>query len=595
MPNEVEQIKSRLDIVEVIGEFVKLKQSGQNWKGLCPFHGEKSPSFMVHREKQIWHCFGCGEGGDMFSFMQKFENIDFPEALELLARKAGVELAPRGSRGEAGPRQRIFQTLEVASAFYQEQLIKAATGEQARAYLKQRRVAEESVSTFGLGYALPEWDKLTNHLKQLSFNPEEAVAAGLVLKSERGPGLYDRFRNRLMFPIADSQDRVVGFGARTLDPEAKEAKYINSPQGPTYNKSLVVYNLGRAKNFIKEVGYAVVVEGYMDVIGCWQVGIKNVVATSGTAFTPEQIKLLKRYTNEIRIAFDADLAGQSASRRGIDLALEAELEVKIIQLPTGKDPDECAQADPQGLRQAVAGALPIGDYAFVTVLKSVDVSTREGKKEAARRLLQAIAKLPDPVERDYYLKRLARELSVEERSLRERLPAPTAANQAPQAAQPAAAEPIIMNRPQLLVERALALVFKHTDQAAYLFRELKPDLVPAGALRELYSRLAVFYTERHRLDPNELEAELSSSAEHRRWFDVITLQSEDEFGDLAPGVLPAELAKLVRDLKIHSYTTELKLLGTAIRQAEASGNQSDLDELLSRFAEVSHELGQLQV
>ena len=324
MPNDVDQIKSRLDVVDVIGEYVSLKQSGQNWKGLCPFHGEKTPSFMVHREKQIWHCFGCGLGGDIFEFIEKFENVDFPEALEILARKAGVELSREVQPGASNKRTRLFQLLSEAVNFYQEQL-KSDPGSSARQYLASRGVTAESISSFALGYAPAEWDKLANYLRNKGFSLEELIAAGVALKSERGPGIYDRFRDRLLFPIFDVQDRPVGFGGRTLDPGAREAKYINSSQGPVYNKSTILYNLNLAKEHIRSAGYALLVEGYMDVVGCVQAGIKNVVATSGTALTQEQVKLLKRYCNEIRLCFDADLAGQSASERGIDLALAAEL------------------------------------------------------------------------------------------------------------------------------------------------------------------------------------------------------------------------------------------------------------------------------
>ncbi|MDZ4229676.1 MAG: DNA primase, partial [Candidatus Veblenbacteria bacterium] len=490
MANDVEQIKSRLDIIEVVGEYIRLKQSGQNWKGLCPFHGEKTPSLMVHREKQIWHCFGCGLGGDVFEFIEKIENVEFPEALEILARKAGVELTSRQGGGpEAGKRLRLFHLLEVATAFYREQLKSSASGAVARAYLAKRGVTPESVADFSLGYAPPEWDKLTNHLRNNGFSIEEALLSGVAMKSERGPGVYDRFRDRLLFPITDAQSRVVGFGGRTLDPEAKEAKYINSPQGPIYNKSLILYNLDKAKLYIKEAGCAVLVEGYMDIIGSWEAGVRNVVATSGTALTPEQVKLLKRYTNELRLAFDADLAGRTASERGIDLALQAELEVKVIKLPQGKDPDDAARVDAVGFKSAVESALPIGDYAFATVLGQVDTTTREGKKQAAKLLLAAIVKLPDPVDRDYYLKRLARELDVDERSLRERLPV----NRTPVAG--ASPEPVTEpvakpSREQLLSERLLVLLVGFGPELWPLTLGLEAGML-APVWSELYRQAAL--------------------------------------------------------------------------------------------------------
>lgn len=597
MPNEVEQIKSRLDIVDVVGEYVRLKQSGQNWKGNCPFHHEKTPSFMAHREKQIWHCFGCGEGGDIFSFIQKIENIDFTEALEILARKAQVPLAPRGVKaGESNQRVKLFEAAELARNFYQEQLKNSPIAAKVREYLKTRQIRTDSISTFGLGYSLLEWDKLLVYLRGKSFTVDEIIAAGLALKSERGPGAYDRFRDRLMFPINDTQGRVVGFGGRTLNPEAKEAKYINSPQGPIYNKSLILYNLDKAKNSIKEQGYTVLVEGYMDVIGSWQAGVQNVVATSGTALTQEQIKLLKRYTNEIRIAFDADLAGRSASERGIDLALQAELEVKVITLPFGKDPDECAKKDPNAWREAVAKALPIGDHAFALVKKEIDITTREGKKEAARRLLIAIGKLPDPVERDHYLKLLAQELDVDERNLRERLtmvnqiqpiiknvaPYPAAVTQAP-------------NRHQLLSDRFISLILRYAEDLAGYLNKITPEMMAEGLTQELYRRMVIYYNDSQSLGFEELKAELATEIELSNFLDKLFLQAERDFSDLGTTEAQSELSKLLHQLKHHYLTMELKKLSVAISKAEKTGKSNELQELLGRFTEVSRELTSLQI
>lgn len=587
MPNEVELIKSRLDIIEVIGEYIHLKQSGQNWKGLCPFHGEKTPSFMVHKEKQIWHCFGCGLGGDIFEFIEKIENIEFAEALEMLARRAGVELTRDRNQGQsAGQRQRWYDILEAAAWYYQEQL-KSNFGTKARDYLNQRKVTQESMATFGLGYSLPEWDKLTIYLRNKGHKIEDLIAAGVAIKSERGPGTYDRFRDRLMFPITDVQGRVVGFGGRTLDPNAKEAKYINSPQSQVYNKSLIIYNLDRAKDYIKSNGYALLVEGYMDVVGCWQVGIKNVVATSGTALTHEQVKYLKRYTNEIRLAFDADLAGQTASERGIDLALQAELEVKIVTLSQGKDPDEASHLDTDKLKTDITNALPIGDYAFQSVLKRVDVKTREGKKQAAKLLLAAIVKLPDPVERDFYIKRLAREIDIDERNLRENLPTPQKLAK-PEMAIPATvvARP---SREEMLSERLLALLIGFGKDLWPKTKELEPSMLTTP-LAELYRQARLQYNERQHVDFEELKHELTYEPTLNRLINVLELLAEHEFADFSSVQAEAEFEAVSRDLKLGFYKKELKLLSDAIRQAESQKQIKDLEELSLRYREVTEQI-----
>ncbi len=591
MPTDVELVKSRLDLVEVIGEYVKLRPAGQNWKGLCPFHGEKSPSFMVHREKQLWHCFGCGLGGDVLEFVQRLENMEFPEVLEVLARRAGVELTRR-SPGEANQRQRLFDVLSAAAGFYRSQLA-APAGAIAQAYLTARAVTAAAVATFGIGYAPPEWDLGTTHLVKQGFTWDELTAAGLAVRSDRGPGVYDRFRNRLIFPIADVQGRVVGFGGRTLGNDPREAKYINSPQSAVYSKGFVVYNLDRAKAAIKEAGYAVMVEGYMDVVGSHQAGVVNVVATSGTALTPDQVKLLKRYTNEIRIAFDADLAGQSASERGINLALGAELEVKVITIPQGKDPDECAREDPATWLAAVAAAEAIGDYAFRNVLAHVDVREREGKKEAARKLLSAIAKLPDPVERDFYLKRLSRELDVDERSLRERLPAAAAGLQPAPVGTP---EPTVPTQPANRVRQAtqslLALVLKYPGLMADLAQGLEPTLVPDIDLRQLYSRLLVYYTESHHADPDELALELADQPALVQLLAVLQLRADDAYAEVPLDAAQRELAGLVRELKYTHLKAELRELAVAIGSTDK--DSSNFGPLAERYNECLRELDKLK-
>ncbi len=586
MSNEVELIKSRLDIVDVIGEYVRLKQAGANWKGLCPFHSEKTPSFMVHKEKQIWHCFGCGIGGDIFEFIQKIENVEFPEALEILARKAGVELS-RQSRGmPANKRTRLFHLLAEAAVYYQEQL---KTNSIARQYLAKRGVSEDIIKEFGLGYAPAEWDKLSNYLRNKGFILEELFNAGVSLKSDRGPGLYDRFRDRLMFPICDIQERVVGFGGRILDSVAREAKYINSPQGPIYNKSLILYNLNKAKDYIRSVGYALLVEGYMDVIGVWQAGIKNVVSTSGTSLTSEQVKLLKRYTNEIRLCFDADLAGETATGRGIDLALSAEMEVKIITLSQGKDPDEAVRFNLSSFKQDIERALPIGDYAFAAVMKKVDVKTREGKKQAAKLLLQAIAKLPDPVERDFYLKRLARELEVDEKSLRESLPV----NKGIVITQlPAPLPSERPSREQMLAERFIVLLIKFGHQLWSLAKELEPAML-TSPLAELYRQALLQYTENQRFDFNELKNEFNNEPTFNRLIDVLCIRAEHEFSDFSLPEAEKELARVIHEIKLGYLKRQLKLLSEAITAAEQAGRTTELENLTLRYRELTQQIAQL--
>ncbi len=590
-PEVIQQIKSRLDVVEVIGEYVRLKQAGQNWKGLCPFHQEKTPSFVVSRERQMWYCFGCNSGGDIFEFIERLEGLEFPEVLEMLARRAQVTL-DKTPGGEPNQRLRLLNLLEQAQKFFSEQLAGSAPAQTVRDYLVQRQITADSLKTFGLGYAPAEWDKLSNYLRGQKFTVAELVAAGVAVKSERGPGVYDRFRERLLFPITDVQGRVVGFGGRVLDKAAKEAKYINSPQGPVYNKSLIVYNLDRAKTYIKEAGFAVLVEGYMDVIGSWQAGVRNVAATSGTALTLEQIKLIKRYTSEVRVAFDADLAGKSAAERGIELALAAEMEVKVITLPFGKDPDECAKQNSTAWQIAVTQALPIVDHAFMTVLKQVDASTREGKKTAAASLLRAIAKLPDPVEQDYYLKKLAQEIGVDELALRQRFGAQASSFKKESISQPPV--PVVADRQRLIAERLLALLLRYTDGLSGIMIDLPAEMLGAPELSELYRRWLIYYNKVQDFEIGEFRQELQVEAEMLRLLDVLSLRVEGDLADLPEDEAVKEGQVLLQQIKQNYFSQELKQLSAAIREAEKQGSAAELQSLLARFNEISQQLSSLR-
>jgi len=600
MPTQdnVQQIKARLDIVDVLSDYMQLKPAGQNLKGLCPFHNEKSPSFMVNKERQMWHCFGCNSGGDMFAFVEKIEGVDFSEALEILARKAGIVLQRyEAVPGERNQRLRLFKALEEAQKFYSSYL-QSPAAISVRQYLSTRQVNQDSLTIFGLGYAPREWDKLTIHLRNQGFSFNELTQAGLSQVSSRGPGSYDRFRDRLMFPISDVQGRVIGFGGRVLNTAATEAKYINSPQGPVYNKSLVVYNLDRAKQYIREAGYAVLVEGYMDIIGSWQAGIKNVVATSGTALTTEQIKLIKRYCTEIRLAFDADLAGRSAAERGIDLAVAAGLEVKVITLPYGKDPDECAKHDPAGLRQAIEQALPIVDHAFKTVLKEVDINSRQGNKLASDKLLTAIAKLPDPVEQDYYLRQLSRELRADESAVRQKFV--RLINRTPiQAATSVVAKSVVEkkdndDRAVQLSRRLLGLVLKFPVYLKDLQVSLLPSYLVADDLISLYNQLVIYYNSNQTDEINSWLDELSAEPSFGQLIGILQLQAERDFIDMDLAQVQAELLDLAKQLKVLYLNSELKRLSQNIRLAELAGNQTELEEALASFTQISQELTAVQ-
>ncbi|QQR83912.1 DNA primase [Candidatus Peregrinibacteria bacterium] len=406
--NHLEEIKSRLSIEELVGQYVQLKKAGRNLRGLCPFHGEKTPSFMVSPEKGIAYCFGCHQGGDIFKFTQLVESIDFAEAVKQLAQKTNVAI-PIEKSGSRDKRVRTLQMNEATKAVYQKNL---AQHPEHQKYLQDRGLSEESIRQFELGFAPDSYQFLKNQLSQLGFSPKEQLESGVTNQRHVGDeNSYDRFRNRLIFPIHDHQGNTVAFSGRVLG--EGEPKYLNSPDTPAYNKSTVLYGLNLSKEAIKQSDRAIIVEGYMDAIAAFQIGTKNVVATCGTALTPQQLKLIQRFTQRISLAFDQDHAGMEATLRAIELAQATKLETTIIRIPYGKDPDECIKNHPNEWKKAVENPLSIMDFYFEYALKHHDPNTAQGKKEITELLLPIIGIYHSHVEQNEYVKRLALMLKID--------------------------------------------------------------------------------------------------------------------------------------------------------------------------------------
>jgi len=445
----VDEIKNRIDIVDFISGYVPLKKAGRTYKGLCPFHSEKTPSFIVFPDSQSWHCFGaCGTGGDIFTFLMKRENLDFGEALRILAARAGVQLEPvtPAKAAEEEQEERLFAVNAAAAEYFHDLLVSSAQAEHARAYLEKRGVTPESWRAFQLGYSLNDWHALQNHLRGRGFRHEDIAAAGLIIQREGGEGFYDRFRGRLMFPIRDIRGRVIGFGGRSLD--GSEPKYMNSPQSPIFDKGSVLYGIDLARGPIRQQNQAIIVEGYMDVIMAHQYGIANVVASMGTALTETQLRTLSRLTKRFALALDSDAAGSAATLRGLDTAratldrdvkpvpvgpglirFESTLNVdlRIVTLPPGKDPDEIIRESTDAWAALLAQATPLVDYYFQIVTAELDLTTAKGKSEAVQRLKPVLQDVGDPIQRQHYIQRLARLVHVDERTLAEVLGRPARA------------------------------------------------------------------------------------------------------------------------------------------------------------------------
>lgn len=412
----VGEVKSRLSVEDVVSEYVQLKRAGRNFKGLSPFTNEKTPSFVVSPEKQIWHDFSSGRGGDMFTFVQEIEGLDFKGALELLARKAGVDLDKYENRSSSIDKQRLFQILELAAKFYQSQL--SGKPEAAEYLIKKRGFNKHTLLEFQLGYSPDNKSSLADFLIKKGYTKKELQLCGLI--SGRGDNT-DMFRGRIMIPLHDSVGKVVGFTARLLKDDKNSPKYINTPSTPLYDKSRHVYGLHLAKKSIREEKYSIIVEGNLDVISSHQAGVKHVVATAGTAITEQQLKALTRFSGDVRLAFDQDRAGLEAAERAIPIASKVGANLSIITVPEGKDPDELIKKDVNLWTQAIANADYAVDWLIERYKEKTDVSSAKGKREFSDIMTKVIRSLDDPVEQDHYVQVVSEISGVDPSALRRKL------------------------------------------------------------------------------------------------------------------------------------------------------------------------------
>lgn len=539
--NHVEEVRQKLDLLDVVSARVDLKKSGRSYKGLCPFHNERTPSFILSPERQNWHCFGCGAGGDVFAFVMKAEGVEFGEALRLLAARAGVTLdfSPR-KVAESEERRRLLAANHAAARFFAQQLAEPG-GRQAREYLEQRGVRPETVERFGLGYAPQGWDNLLRALTRQGFTPETLAAAGLVSERDGQAGYYDRFRHKLTIPIRDPSGAVLGFGTRVLDDSLP--KYINSPQTAIFDKSACLFGIEQAREAIRRADGAVIVEGYFDVILPHQAGVRNVVAAMGTALTDKQMGLLRRYTTRIVLALDADAAGQAATLRGLEMARASfarktvpvpgpggrvryesvpGVDLRVAVLPRGMDPDEVVRSSPAAWGELVGSALPVLEFQLRRVAQAHDLSEARGKAAAFAELVPLLQEIPDRVERAHYLARAADLLRVDAQVLSLQLaqarrelatprPAPGAAAGLPLVEAP---QPPPAPRGEADEEYLLALLLREPGMASVAQSQLQPEDFSQSADRALFQWLGGAAARRWLADePETLPPELEERAD----------------------------------------------------------------------------------
>lgn len=591
MSSVTDEIKSRLDIVSVISEYIQLKPAGTSFKALCPFHSEKTPSFFVSPEKQIWHCFGCSKSGDIFSFLQEREGLEFPEALRILAQKAGVEIKPQDRRIKS-KKTKLLDICKLSAKFYHKILLESPKAEKARKYLKKRALNKKTIQDFELGFVPNKWDILVTFLKKRGYNESDIEEAGLVLKHEgRRTGYHDRFRGRIMFPIHDIFSQVVGFTGRVLhSDDTKQAKYINTPETAIYNKSKLLYGLDKAKIVIKEQDSIILVEGNMDVIAAHQAGTKNIVCTSGTALTSDQVNLLRRYTENILLAFDIDPAGQSATNRSIDLLLREGLDVKVIQLKQGKDPDECIRENPRAWKKAIKSPLPIMEYYFSLAIKDRDLHNIDDKKAVTKALLPKIAKLGNPVEAGLWLKKLSTALDISEVFLHEALRKGKKPYAQKQGSKEDAKEKI--SQSQQAGDRFLGVILYKPDIGKSFINKIVLDMFASPEAQAVVRIIKDYYSKEKKINIKKIKKSIGDDRKTLNYIDFLFFLSEKEFKDYSSDDAEKEIDRLFSVLKKHYIGKKMEKLVNQLKQAEKEKDSNLIKKISTQIIRLSQELAQ---
>lgn len=578
MLNPIDEIKNRLDIVEVISSYIKLQKAGINWRAICPFHSEKKPSFFVSPTRQIWHCFGCGKGGDIFGFVKEIEGVEFGDALRILAQKAGIELKrqPPELRTE---RQRLSEICELTTKFFEKQLEESKVGKEAKKYLLERGINEESLKKWRIGYAPDVWQGLSDFLNSRGYQKGEIEKAGLGLSSERG-SFYDRFRGRIIFPISDLNSQVVGFTGRVFKDKDKTevAKYVNTPQTLLYDKSRILYGLDKAKVEIRKKDFCILVEGNTDAIMVSRAGFENVVATSGTALTPFQLKILKRYSDNLLTAFDMDIAGETATKRGIDLAQLQGFNVKVIILPKDLDPADVVFKNPKDWGKHVKEAKSILDFYFESAFSKFDKDSPEGKREISKILLPVIKRIPNKIVQSHWVGELAKRLRVKEEDIGEELKKvklegyseiydlePEKIGTLPP-----------KSRKELIEERLIILILKASENVEMVQKNQLTCFSPQ--IREILISLKA----NPNLDPKKLNPELANL------FNYLALKSEIE--EMEEKEIEPEIQYCLKELSSLEIKNKLDQISKGIKKAEEEKDLKKIEKLTQEFNQLAKEI-----
>ena len=607
MDSQIEEIKNKLNVVDVVGSYIKLTKTGANYRGVCPFHTEKKPSFFVSPARQMWKCFGCGAGSSIFDFVMKIEGLEFGDAFKILAAKAGVELKRENPRLKT-ERQRLYEICELACCFFEKQLEASIVGKEAKEYLIKRGIIEESIKKWRLGYSPDTWQSLSEFLIGKGYGRGEIIRAGLAVEREDKSNSYDRFRGRIIFPVFDLNSQPVGFGARVFKAanEKETAKYINTPQTLLYDKTSTLYGLNNAKLAIRKNNQCVLTEGYTDTILCHQAGFENTVASSGTALTFQHLNILKRYSENLLLAFDMDVAGDSATKRGINLAQDQGFNIKIINTYSGaKDPADIILENPENWKKNLDEARTIMDYYFDSAFSppagGFDKSKPEGKKEIARIILPAIKRIPNKIEQSFWAQKLSQKLDIREDAILEELKNVKLV----QGFNPPAKEKIITEeknlkpegRKKLLEEKVISLTLKDPANINFI-EEPHYNFFSEGA-KQFLKYLKNFIEEKKLNEISEENKAVFASIpqdsaflEHAGIFGLkdflatLSLRAEVDYEEDSP----QEIQLCVLQLKNIDLKNRLNAISNSIKEAEQAKDAQKVNELMSEFAKLTKEL-----
>src|SRR3989339_186637 len=605
MEDNISKIKEKLDVVEIISNYIKVQKAGVNFKACCPFHNEKTPSFYISPERQIWHCFGCQKGGDIFGFVKEIEGVEFPDALRILAQKAGIQLQHHELVSNKDEKSVLFEISELATKFFEKQLRASRTGMQALKYLKERGLEENIIDEFRLGFAANDWEALSRFLKDRGYNEGDIVGAGLAIKREGKPGVYDRFRSRIIFPIMDLNGRVVGFTGRVFEAEKplvtkgeQPAKYINTPQTLIYDKSMVLYGLSKAKQAIRQNDKCLLVEGNMDALMSYQAGVANVVASSGTALTPNHLKILQRYTNNLDLSFDTDQAGTIATRRGIGLALAQNFNVKVVTIddPSCKDPADYVQKYGPKWGSLVSASKPVIQSYFDNIKSKIDPASVEGKKLVISTLAPFIQRLVSKVEKTHWLTQLSAYLRTKEDALEADINSAkddlgvydTGLNRGPVVAVPITPNVDDKLGVDILGEALLSIIIKNPTLFTEKIKEI--NLGPLDLwITTVISRLAEEDLVNFSFDNFVKKFDGDGAMK----LEFAYLRSQELWREFSDKDLLTEFINIIRRIKHRTVISKLASLEYEIKEAENEKNRDKVLELINRFTNLTKELTEI--